>query len=84
MKTFRTIIVLASLATLLASSGCATAAKGLLNGLVDTVYQSQFNDGRGADGLTRADERARFEESSIRFSLRERAYSEEGRVPGAP
>ena len=66
---------------LVTSSGCATVGEALLRGLVDRVYEAQFDDGREEGGLNRAEKRARFEEQSIRFMLQEQAYQEEGRVP---
>lgn len=84
MKTFRQLALFVLLGVIAASSGCASVAKALMQGLIDDTYQRQFDDGRGAGGLTRDEKRARFEESSIRSGLRERAYSEEGRVPEAP
>jgi hypothetical protein len=55
-----------------------------LNELVDKAYMRQFPDRRETGGLTREERRARLEEANIRKVLPERAYSEPGRVPGAP
>jgi hypothetical protein len=84
MRTLRKLALLVLLGSIAASNGCASLAEALLYGLFDDAYERQFPDGRGAGGLTRGEKRARFEEGSIRFMTRERAYSEEGRVPGAP
>ena len=84
MRTLQKLTFLALLGLMSASSGCAFVGEALFNGLIDSVYQQQFPDGREEGGLTRAEKRARFEEGHIRFVLRDRAYSEEGRVPGAP
>ncbi|MBP88898.1 MAG: hypothetical protein CMJ64_19655 [Planctomycetaceae bacterium] len=84
MKSLRKLTFLLLLGSIVASSGCAHIAEALFNGVADDTYQRQFPDGREEGGLTRDEKRARFEEGSIRFMLRDRAYGEEGRVPGSP
>jgi hypothetical protein len=84
MRTLRKMAILTLIASATVSTGCSFLAQGLLNGLVDSTFVRQFPDGREEGGLTRAEKRARFEEQGIRFMLRDRAYSQEERVPALP